>query len=67
MTKALIWSEEAVGSACAQKGAHPVGSETGSANGSPPSGRATDASQSHSSTARGLVAGAMSSNTSKAW
>ena len=36
------------------------------AKGSPPSSRVTDSSQSHNSTAHGDVAGAMSSNTSKA-
>jgi hypothetical protein len=66
VTIALIWSEELSGSALAQNGAQPAGLSTGTANGTPPSGRVTVSSQSQSSSACGLVAGAMSSNTSKA-
>ena len=63
---AVICSDEWSGSASAQNGAQPARLCTGRANGTPPSGSVTVCSQSHSSTARGLVAGAMSSNTSKA-
>ena len=66
MTIALICSEDSAGLALAQKGAQPAGLSTGTANGTPPSGNVTVSSQSQSSRARGLVAGAMSSNTSNA-
>ncbi len=59
-------SDETSGSAPAQNGAVAVASPMGRANGSPPSGSETAASQSHSAAARGLVTGATSSNTSKA-
>ena len=59
-------SEDVRVSACAHQGAVPAASPNGSTNGSPPSACETDPSQSHSSAARGLVEGAMSSNTSNA-
>ena len=40
---------------------------SGSAIGKPPSGRVTESSQSQSVAACGVVAGATSANTSKAW
>jgi hypothetical protein len=62
----VIWSEDVPGSAFAQNGAVAAGSATGRANGKPPSGSVTDASQSHSSAAHGLVAGAASAIASNA-
>ena len=65
-TIAVICSEERLLSADAQNGAQAAGSGTGRAKGSPPSGSVTAASHSHSSTARGVVAGAASANASNA-
>ena len=48
---------DACGSACTQNGAHPAGSVTGRACGSPPSGSVCAASQSQSPTASGVVGG----------
>jgi hypothetical protein len=66
-TTAVICKDDWDGSAAVQKGAEPADTRSGSANGRPPSGRVTDASQSQSSVACGAVAGAISSKTSKAW
>ena len=54
-------------SAEAHIGAEPAYAPPGSANGTAPPGRAIASSQSSSPTAIGLVTGATSSNTSKAW
>jgi hypothetical protein len=65
-TYAVICRDEVLGSAVAQNGATPVGSVTGSANGSPPSGSVFAASQSQSAFACGVVAGAASAIASNA-
>ena len=62
----MICSDELPWSACTQNGAQPAGSTSGSANGSPPSGRDTVASQSQSATASGLHVGPISAKTSNA-
>jgi hypothetical protein len=59
-TIAVICSEKAFESPCAQNGAQPLGSSISSANGSPPSGSVTVSSQSHSSAASGVMTGAAS-------
>jgi hypothetical protein len=66
-TAAVMWSDDTAGSAASHQGAVPADCDTGNANGRPPSGSETAASQSQSSTARGLVAGAASANVSNAW
>jgi hypothetical protein len=62
----VIWSDDTAGSAAFHHGAQPASSRTGSAIGRPPSGSVTESSQSQSAAACGAVAGAISSNTSKA-
>ena len=57
---------DVAGSAETQNGAQAAGSGIGNANGRPPSGSETPSSQSHSSAARGVVAGAASANASSA-
>jgi hypothetical protein len=54
------------GAGAAHQGATPAVLVMGSAKGSPPSGRETESSQSQSAAAWAALAGAMSSNTSKA-
>ena len=63
---AVICSEDSDGSAPVHNGAQPAAEPSGRAKGRPPSGNVIDPSQSHSATACGAVAGAISSKTSKA-
>lgn len=65
-TCAVICSDDVFVSGSLHQGAHPAGLLIGRANGSPPSASECPSSQSQSSTARGVVAGAISASTSKA-
>ncbi len=62
----MICSEDSPGSAPCHHGPEPAVSAIGTAIGRPPSGSVARSSQSHSSRARGVVAGATSSKTSNA-
>lgn len=65
-TCVVIWSDDTGVLGSTHNGALPARSALGRANGSPPSGKLMAASQSHNSTARGVVVGATSASTSKA-
>ena len=65
-TTLVICSEGSAGSAPCHHGPEPAVIAIGTAIGSAPSGRVERSSQSHSSMARGVVAGATSWKTSKA-
>jgi hypothetical protein len=64
---AVICSDEVDESPRCHHGAEAAFVLSGSTNGKPPSSSVTESSQSQSAAACGAVAGAMSSNTSKAW